>query len=195
MFLSAGLADVWTTLCPVLLVGRYFLLLAFAALLVAAPLVRCQDEDEEAFEETVVETEAAASPEPAAAAASAGGIADVATEYLNTATELGKQYASQAAEVAQQYLGSYGVSGSVGRNWHARSRGWWGWGGVSRVRWREGGRMVVTLQVGESEVFLGSRARSISSAGLSSAAADGRCAGGERPFLRLLLGWEWQCTR
>lgn len=190
LLLNVGLADVWTTLCPVLLVGRYFLLLAFAALLVAAPLVRCQDEDEEAFEETVVETEAAASPEPAAAAASAGGIADVATEYLNTATELGKQYASQAAEVAQQYLGSYGVSGSVGRNWHARSRGWWvgGGGGVSRGRWREGGRMVVTLQVVESKVISGSRARSISSAGLSSAAADGCCAGGERPFLRLLLG-------
>ena len=46
--------------------------------------------------------------EPAAAATaggSAGGYADMATEYLNTATELGKQYSCQAAEVAQQYLG------------------------------------------------------------------------------------------
>jgi len=48
-----------------------------------------------------------AMPETADAAAGAG-IADMATEYLNTATELGKQYVGQAAEVAQQYLGSYG---------------------------------------------------------------------------------------
>lgn len=82
--------------------------MAFAALLVAAPLVRCQDDDEDVAEE-FVETETAASPEPADAAAGAG-IADMATEYLNTATELGKQYVGQAAEVAQQYLGSYGVS-------------------------------------------------------------------------------------
>ena len=82
--------------------------MAFAALLVAAPLVRCQDDDEDAVaEEAVIETEAASSPEPAAGAA---GIADVATEYLNTATELGKQYVGQAAEVAQEYLGTYGVS-------------------------------------------------------------------------------------
>jgi hypothetical protein len=88
---------------------RYFLLLAFAALLVAAPLVRCQDDDDDVEDTFVDAEETVASPEPSAAG-SAGGIADVATEYLNTATELGKQYASQAAEVAQQYLGSYGVS-------------------------------------------------------------------------------------
>jgi len=75
---------------------------------VAAPLVRCQDDDEDVAEE-FVETETAASPEAAGAAAGAG-IADLATDYLNTATELGKQYVGQAAEVAQQYLGSYGVS-------------------------------------------------------------------------------------
>lgn len=88
---------------------RYLLLLAFAALLVAAPLVRCQDDDDS--EEVFVDASEAASPEPAQAAAAgagAGGIADMATEYLNTATELGKQYAGQAAELAQQYLGSYG---------------------------------------------------------------------------------------
>lgn len=89
---------------------RYFLLLAFAALLVAAPLVRCQDDDD--VEEEFVDAEETVVSEPAAATTggSVGGYADMATEYLNTATELGKQYASQAAEVAQQYLGSYGVS-------------------------------------------------------------------------------------
>lgn len=74
--------------------------------------MRCQDDDEEGFAEEFVEAETASSPE---AAAGAGGIADIATEYLNTATELGKQYAGQAAEVAQQYLGSYGVSDTLGR--------------------------------------------------------------------------------
>lgn len=91
--------------------------MAFAALLVAAPLVRCQDDDDDS-EEVFVDASEAASPEPAQAAAAgagAGGIADMATEYLNTATELGKQYAGQAAELAQQYLGSYGVSPSDGR--------------------------------------------------------------------------------
>lgn len=78
----------------------------------AAPLVRCQDDDD-IEEEDFVDAEETVVDEPAAAATaggSAGGYADMATEYLNTATELGKQYASQAAEVAQQYLGSYGVS-------------------------------------------------------------------------------------
>jgi hypothetical protein len=96
------------------------LLLAFAALLVAAPLVRCQDDDDDVEDTFVDAEETVASPAPAAAG-SAGGIADVATEYLNTATELGKQYASQAAEVAQQYLGSYGVSTcSSGSHWQCR---------------------------------------------------------------------------
>lgn len=89
--------------------NRYLLLMAFAALLVAAPLVRCQDDEDDA-EEVPVHTEAASSPE---AAEGGAGYADVATEYLNTATELGKQYVGQAAEVAQEYLGQYGVSVSV----------------------------------------------------------------------------------
>jgi hypothetical protein len=98
------------------------LLLAFAALLVAAPLVRCQDDEDDVDDTFVDAEETVASPEPAAAAGGAGGIADVATEYLNTATELGKQYASQAAEVAQQYLGIYGVStnSSSGLRWQCR---------------------------------------------------------------------------
>lgn len=77
--------------------------------------MRCQDDDD--VEEEFVDAEETVASEPAAAATasgSAGGYADMATEYLNTATELGKQYASQAAEVAQQYLGSYGVSVRVG---------------------------------------------------------------------------------
>lgn len=79
------------------------MLVAFAVLLAAAPLVRC--EEEEVQEQIVIEQEAAAE-QPAAAGtpAAAGGYADLATDYLNKATEYAKPYVDQAYEAAAPYL-------------------------------------------------------------------------------------------
>lgn len=80
--------------------------MAFAALLVAAPLVRCQEEDDEAvvFEDAVEEQPAAEEPVAAAAGGAAGGYADMATEYINKASEIAKPYVDQAYEAAAPYL-------------------------------------------------------------------------------------------
>jgi len=73
---------------------RSWLLVALAVLLVAAPIVRCQEEEE--------------APESAPAAVDPASPLDqyqkMATEYVQKAIEVGSPYVEQAQEVAAVYV-------------------------------------------------------------------------------------------
>ncbi|WIA20892.1 hypothetical protein OEZ85_005238 [Tetradesmus obliquus] len=104
---------------------KYLMLLAVVALLATSAVVRCQDDEEptvmhfssepeaaaeaaEAAAEPIpaaTPTPAAATPTPAAAAGSMDAYKELATEYLNKATETATVYVAQAQELATEYLG------------------------------------------------------------------------------------------
>uniref|UniRef100_A0A383WQA9 Uncharacterized protein n=1 Tax=Tetradesmus obliquus TaxID=3088 RepID=A0A383WQA9_TETOB len=102
---------------------KYLMLLAVVALLATSAVVRCQDDEEptvmhfsseaaaeaaEAAAEPIpaaTPTPAAATPTPAAAAGSMDAYKELATEYLNKATETATVYVAQAQEMATEYLG------------------------------------------------------------------------------------------
>jgi bacteriorhodopsin len=76
--------------------ARSWLLVVLAVLLVAAPIVRCQEEEEDVPEAT-----------PAAAAVPASPLDEytkMANEYVQKAIEVGTPYVEQAQEVAAVYV-------------------------------------------------------------------------------------------